>query len=65
MRTKPKGKKQHGRPRHRWKDNIETYLTVTGCKGVDWIRLVEDRKQWWDRVNIVLIFGLIKKWKIS
>jgi hypothetical protein len=34
---KPEGKKQHGRPKDRWKDNIKIYFKEIGFKGVDWI----------------------------
>jgi hypothetical protein len=40
---KPEGKKSLGRPRHRWEDNITMDLGEIGWKGVDWIRLAQDR----------------------
>jgi hypothetical protein len=43
-----------GRPRHRWEDNIRMDLRDIGCKGVDWILLVQVRDQWWALVNTVL-----------
>jgi hypothetical protein len=36
---KPKGKKQLGRPRRRWEDNVNMCLTETGTEDVDWIHL--------------------------
>jgi hypothetical protein len=33
LAEKPEGKKQLGRPRHRWEDNIEIYLKGIGWKG--------------------------------
>jgi hypothetical protein len=36
---KPKGKRQLGRPRHRWEDYIKTNLRDIGCGGMDWIWL--------------------------
>jgi len=35
---KPEGKRQHGRPRSRWEDNIKTGLQYVGCggHGMDW-----------------------------
>jgi hypothetical protein len=38
---KPEGKKQLGRPRRRWEDNIKADL-----KEVGWIQLVQDRDRW-------------------
>jgi hypothetical protein len=46
---KPEGKRQLGRPRHRWEDNI-----TVGCGNVDWIDLTEDRDQWRALVNKVM-----------
>jgi len=40
---KPDGKRQLGRPRHRWEDNIKMGLQEVGCGGVDWIELAQDR----------------------
>jgi hypothetical protein len=40
------GKKPLGRPRHRWKgnmDNIKMDLQEVGCGDVDWIELAQDR----------------------
>ena len=36
---KPEGKKQSGRPRSRWENNIKMDLTEIGQKGLDWINL--------------------------
>jgi hypothetical protein len=41
-RLEPEGKKQFGRPRRGWEDNIEIGFEV-GCEGVDLIRLTKDR----------------------
>jgi hypothetical protein len=43
---KPEGKKQHGRPKHGWEDNIKINLMEVGWEGVDWIHLAPDRDQW-------------------
>jgi hypothetical protein len=43
---KYKGKKPHGRPRHRWEDNIRMDLWEIGWEGVDWMYLAQDRDQW-------------------
>ena len=40
---KPEGKRQFGRPRRRWKDNINMNLQEVGCGGMDWIELAQDR----------------------
>jgi hypothetical protein len=42
---KPDGKRPHGRPRHRWEDNIRMDLKEIGWEGVDWIRMTADREQ--------------------
>jgi hypothetical protein len=36
---KPDGKRQLGRPRYRWKDNIKMDFREIGLEGVDWIHL--------------------------
>ena len=36
---KPERQRPHGRPRHRWEDNIKTDLQEVGCGGMDWIEL--------------------------
>jgi hypothetical protein len=40
---KPEGKRPPGRPRRRWVDNIKMDLLETGCGGVDWIGLAQDK----------------------
>ena len=49
---KPEGKRQPGRPRHRWEDNIKMDLQKEGFGGMDWVKLAQDR--WWARVNAVM-----------
>jgi hypothetical protein len=39
---KPGGKRLHGRPKHRWKDNIRMDLREIV---VDWMHLTQDRDQ--------------------
>jgi len=51
---KPKGKKQLGRPRLRWEDNIKMNLQKVGCGGMDWIELAQDRERWRPLVNAVM-----------
>jgi hypothetical protein len=41
------GKRPLGRPRRRWKDNINMDLRDIGIDGTNWIRLAQDRVQWW------------------
>jgi len=36
---RPEGKRPHGRPRHRWEDDISMDLLEVGCGGMDWIEL--------------------------
>jgi len=51
---KPEGKRQLGRPRLRWEDNIKMDLQVVGCGGMYWIDLAQDRYRWWALVNAVM-----------
>ena len=53
LETKPQGKRPLGIPRHRWEDNINTNLKVTGW-GVDWINLPQDCDKCPDPVNMVM-----------
>jgi hypothetical protein len=39
-------KRPLGRPRRRWKDNIETDIIETEWEGVDWTHLAQSRDQW-------------------
>jgi hypothetical protein len=50
----PEGKRQLGRPRHRWVDNIRKDLGDVECGDVDWIDLAKDRNRWRPLVNSVL-----------
>jgi hypothetical protein len=45
-----------GRPRHRWKDNIESNLKEIGWEDVDWIKLAQDRDRRWVVVNMAMNF---------
>jgi hypothetical protein len=51
---RPESKRPLGRPRRRWEDNIKLDLRETGIDGANWIRLAQDRVQWWDFVNTVM-----------
>jgi hypothetical protein len=50
----PKGKRPLERPRRRWEDGIRMDLREIGLGGVDWIRLAQDRDQWWAVVSAVM-----------
>jgi len=51
---KPEGKRPRGRPRRRWKDNIEMDLQEVGCRGINWIDMAQDRDRWRAFVNAVM-----------
>jgi hypothetical protein len=51
---KPEGKRQLGRPRRRWVDDIKMDLREIGWDGMDLIDLAEDRDQWRALVNTVM-----------
>ena len=42
---KPEGKRQLGRHRRRWEDNIKMYLQEVGCGGMNWMELAQCRVQ--------------------
>ena len=62
---KPGGKRQLGRPRHRWEDNIKMDLQEVGCGGMDWIKLAQDRDRWQALVNAVMNLPFHKMQGIS
>jgi hypothetical protein len=51
---RPKGKRQMGRPRQRWEDNIKMDLRDIGINRANWNRLAQDRVQWQAFVNTVM-----------
>jgi hypothetical protein len=51
---KPEGKRPLERPRRRWEDGIRMDLREIGLRGVDWIRLAQDRDRWWAVVSAVM-----------
>jgi hypothetical protein len=58
---KSEGKRQLGRPRRRWEDNIKMDLREVGCGGMDCIDLDQDRDRWPTLVNaVVKLRGSIK-----
>jgi hypothetical protein len=52
---KPEDKRPRGRPRRRWEGNIKLDLREIWIEGANWIRLAQDRIQWWAFVNTVMI----------
>jgi hypothetical protein len=53
---KPEGRRQLGRTRCRWKDNIKMSFGEICCDFIDWIHLAEDSNQWRAVVNTVINF---------
>jgi hypothetical protein len=51
---KPEGKRQLGRLRRRWADNIKMDLQEVGCRGMDWIGLAQDRDRWREIADAVM-----------
>jgi hypothetical protein len=48
---KPGGKRQLGKPRRRWENNIKMDLEEVRFRGMDWIELAQDRESWRVLVN--------------
>jgi hypothetical protein len=53
---KPERKRPLGRPRCRWKDNIEMDLQEVVCGSMDWMELAQDREWWRALVGTVMNF---------
>jgi hypothetical protein len=53
---KPGGKRQLGRPRLGWEDNIKMDFQEIGCGVMDWIELALDRDRWRALVSTVMNF---------
>jgi hypothetical protein len=51
---KPERKRQLGRPRGRWEDNIKMDLQEVGCGGMDWNELAQDRDEWRALANAIM-----------
>ena len=51
---KPEGRRQLGRPRRRWADNIRMDLQEVGCGYGDWIGLAQNRDRWRTFVSVVM-----------
>ena len=50
----PDRKRPLGRPRRRWKDDIEMDLQEVVCGVMDWIDLAQDTDKWWAFVYAVV-----------
>ena len=55
---KPEGKRQLGRPRRRWDDNIKMDLQEVGRVCGDWMELAQDKDRWRALVSTVMNFGV-------
>ena len=51
---KPEGKRQLGRPRLKWEDNIKTDLEEVGRGCGDWMELAQDWDRWRALVSTVM-----------
>jgi len=51
---KPERKRQLGRPRRRWEDDIKMDIQEMGREGMDWIELAQDRDRLQALVNAVM-----------
>ena len=51
---KSEGKRQLGRPRHRWENNIKIDLQKVGCGCMGWIELDQDMDRWRALVNAIM-----------
>jgi hypothetical protein len=51
---RPEGERPLERHRRKWEDNIKIDLREIRIDGANWIRLAQDRVQWWACVNTVM-----------
>jgi hypothetical protein len=51
---RPEGKRQMGRPRRRWEDNIKMDLREIWIDVANWIQLAQNMFQWKGFVNMVM-----------
>jgi hypothetical protein len=51
---RPEGKRPLVIPRRRWEDNIKMDLKEIGVDMANWIRMAQDRVQWWDFLSTVM-----------
>jgi hypothetical protein len=54
LEKKSERKRQLGRPRRRWENNIKMDFQDVGCGGMDWIGLVQDRGKWRALVSAIV-----------
>jgi len=62
---RPEGKRQLGRPRRRWEDNIKMDLQEVGVSCEDWMELAQDRDRWRALVSTVMNLRVPKMRRIS
>ena len=55
---KAEGRRQLGRPRRRWVDNIRVDFQEVGCGYMDWIGLAQDRDRWQTLMSAVMNLGV-------
>jgi hypothetical protein len=53
--VKREEKRQFGRPRYGWEDNIKMDLQEVRCGDMNWIDLAQDKYSWRSLVNAVMI----------
>jgi hypothetical protein len=53
---RPEEKRSLGRPRRRWKENIQTDRKEIELESVDWVQVAQDRDQWRGCVVTVMYF---------
>jgi hypothetical protein len=59
---KAEGNRPLGRPRCRWEDGIRVALREIDWGGVEWIRLAQDRDQWWAVANVAVNLLVLVPW---
>jgi hypothetical protein len=53
---KSEEKRQPGRPRRRWEDNIKIDIQEVECGIMDWIELAQDNNGWRALANAIMSF---------
>ena len=56
---KPEGKRQLGRHKRRWEDNIKMDIQEIGSRRVDWIDLAKDGDRWRALIKAVKILRVL------
>jgi hypothetical protein len=51
---KSERKRPRGRPRSRWEGNIRKSVKEGGRKVLKWMRLTQDRYQWWALIDTII-----------